>query len=230
VSELQTFASVLTDPGRKRPQNEDSAFGDDQAGVFIVADGSGHRPGVNASGDACSIVMDHLTKADQRVPMAMRLYGAVAAAATRVAQLPGKPIVTMCVVVRDGHGIWIASVGDARAYLLRNGRLARLTRDHRLGNEPGVDPGLPEARANMLTRAIGSGAIAYPDLRWERILAGDVLMLCSDGLWQEIDDARLEHLLGSELSLDEACGRLIEEANARGGRDNISVVVVCIVG
>ena len=108
-------------------------------------------------------------------------------------------------------------MGDNRAYLLRQGRLRRLTEDHSAGDAV--------FRRRELARFIGLKGSVHPDVRTLDLQLGDSLLLCSDGLTNEIDDREIEAILKSSGELEHACRSLVRAALEAGGRDNISVIV-----
>src|SRR5690606_25404175 len=122
--------------------------------------------------------------------------------------------------------------GDSRIYVMRDGNLIQLTKDHSYVQEQ-VDAGVltPEqARyhpySNVITRCVGAGEDVVPDLYQGELRAGDVFLVTSDGLTGMVDDGRLQQLLLSRTSPDRIVGALITEANGRGGLDNITAIVV----
>jgi protein phosphatase len=127
----------------------------------------------------------------------------------------------------------IAHAGDSRAYLLRDGRLRRMTRDHSLLQER-IDLGLLRAddpagdsMRNLITRALGVDPYLEPEIGVHGLRDGDLVLLCSDGLNDMIDDASIEQILREHGDVpDEAARLLVEHANAAGGRDNISVILI----
>ena len=126
----------------------------------------------------------------------------------------------------------LAHLGDSRAYVWRDGKLKRITRDHSLVQEE-VDAGLlteQEAKnsrfAHLVTRALGVTQQAIPELNQWPLEPRDRIMLCSDGLTDMLDDALIETLFAEEPPLSQLLPRLIAAANAAGGKDNISVVLM----
>ncbi len=128
---------------------------------------------------------------------------------------------------------FIANVGDSRTYLVHNGKLARVTRDHSLV-ERLVEAGQIEREEvyehpnrNLVYRSLGAGRSEVDvDIFTERLQPGDALLLCSDGLWEMVRDPQLESILTEVASPGEACDLLIERANENGGEDNITAVLV----
>ncbi|QRZ14428.1 serine/threonine-protein phosphatase (plasmid) [Paracoccus methylovorus] len=240
---LSVRGAGLTHRGAIRDQNEDAILVDPSGQVWAVADGMG---GHLLGGYAADRVIDALeTLADSEEPMAA-LTARFAAADALIAargQSEGAVIgaTAVAAVIRRGR-LTLAWAGDARAYLLRDGRLAGLTRDHSLVQEL-VDAGrlAPEAardhpQANIVTRAVGAGAV--PEFAALDLAAGDRLLLCSDGLTHVLTDPALAETLqatrpGMALAAagtpaDAACARLLQQALAGGGPDNVSVIVVDI--
>jgi len=135
-----------------------------------------------------------------------------------------------------GTRVLVGHVGDSRAYRLRGGRLIQLTRDHSLLQEQ-IDAGLitPEqasfsANKNLVTRAVGVEDSVMLESHLHELLPGDTILLCSDGLSDMLDDARISSLLQSGETL-EACARaLIDAANEAGGKDNIAVILARVHG
>jgi serine/threonine protein phosphatase PrpC len=133
---------------------------------------------------------------------------------------------TLSLALSLSDALIVAHVGDSPAFLFRDGRLLRLTRDHTIGQELG-DRGSAAAHfRHVLTRCIGgSGPVGQPDVARYRLADGDRLLLCTDGLTDMVDDESIARELGRGSPSDEACRALVELALDRGGRDNVTVVV-----
>jgi protein phosphatase len=121
---------------------------------------------------------------------------------------------TLTALLWTGAKLALAHVGDCRAYLLRDGELSRITRDHRVRPE-----------SLLLLKALAGGADPVPDVRLQEVREGDRYLLCSDGLTEAVAEERIKELLAA----DDAVRTLIDEANAAGGPDNVSCVVADIV-
>ena len=235
MGSLSLEHASLTHRGRVRSRNEDALRADAERGLFIVADGMGGHP----AGDVASAEAIEGFAARCRVPgsddgggagvAAAGLHDAVAAASRQVheaaAESPDRRgMGTTLTALQIAGDRWrIAHVGDTRAYLYRAGELRRLTTDHT------VFPG-----SSTLTRAVGTEGGTEPDLEEGPVEDGDLYLLCSDGLTkthseEEIAD-RLAAVDGGTsapgATLDETVRRLVEEANERGGPDNVTVVLV----
>jgi protein phosphatase len=230
----------MTDKGRLRPHNEDALLVREEEGLFAVADGmGGHAAGEVASRLAIEAVTDVLSPVQRRegnIPDLLRQ--AVEEANRRIAsQIDSQPEyrgmgTTVVVAVVDGRQCWIAHVGDSRAYLVRGDGISQLTVDHSFVNELvrlgmlSREQAARDPRRNVVTRALGSGGVAVPDIREHRLESGDLLILCSDGLNTMLHDERiLEVVRTSAGDLEKIGTELIDAANLAGGEDNITVVV-----
>jgi serine/threonine protein phosphatase Stp1 len=223
-----------THPGAVRTHNEDSFVDRPDLGLWAVADGAGgHDAGEVASGmlkDALERVPPGLSASELLAQVRLRVEEVHHALREEAARRGPRSVIASTLVVllaRDGHFacLW---AGDARAYLLRNGELAQVTRDHSLVQEL-VDAGAITAeeaeghpRANVITRAVGAAETLELDKVSNRLLAGDRFLLCSDGLNKTLSDPELALLLVEPGPVE----RLISEALARRASDNITVVAI----
>jgi len=230
-----------------RSGNEDNFFAeaDERRGVFVVADGmGGHAAGEVASEMAVQIISRNLlaltsvldAAAHERLSQAMRdanraIYDRMLAEVDK--QGMGT---TASVLVLSDNQFLIGQIGDSRIYLLRDGALTQLTKDHSYVQEQ-VDAGLltPEqARyhpySNVITRCVGASESVEADLYTGEMKPGDVFLLASDGLTGMVDDRRLQQMLLARSGPGRIVDALIAEANGRGGLDNITAIVIQIVG
>jgi serine/threonine protein phosphatase PrpC len=213
--------------------------------LAVTCDGmGGHSAGREASTTAMRTVVEYLSRKDSDAEPAAALKNAVEAAARDVYAVGGdappelRPGSTcVATLLHDGLAE-IAHVGDSRAYLFRGGELTRLTRDHSMVQQM-VDAGVlsPEDAvdhpdANKITRALGMMETADVELRAEslRLVTGDVLLLCTDGLTDMVEDPDLTMLIGShvEKGPEHLAKVLVEVALARGGWDNVTVQVLVV--
>ncbi|MBA2567360.1 MAG: Stp1/IreP family PP2C-type Ser/Thr phosphatase [Thermoleophilaceae bacterium] len=223
----------LTDVGRQRSSNEDSFL--ESAPVFCVADGMG---GARAGEVASRIAVETLADGDAAAGEAeARLADTARAANRRIYELAQEDDsragmgTTFTAVLVDGGDVVTGHVGDSRLYRLRDDALERLTRDHSLVEElvrrGELDPKEAEShpQRSIITRALGP----EPEVEVETFTcparAGDVYLVCSDGLTSMVSEERLRDLLRADGSLEEAAHRLVEAANDAGGKDNITVVL-----
>jgi len=242
----------LTDPGRQRAGNEDSIAVQPELGLAVLADGmGGHQAGEVASSMAVDIVRRHFVEALARpAPRGKKGRGAKEAVELRAAgeaiRLANSAIYemararpecagmgsTIVVAVFYGDKMCVAHVGDSRLYRFRRGRIEQLTQDHSVIQEL-VSRGLvtrEEAQhsigKNLVTRALGVESGVTPDIAEQTVQNGDIYLLCSDGLNDVITDPEIAQELGKNgANLEETTRRLVALANARGGPDNISVIL-----
>ena len=221
-----------TDTGRVRSHNEDRLLA--TAPLLAVADGMG---GAQAGEVAAQAAVDALERVDPGAgPDALEAAIREANSAIRAmaAVDPGRAgmgtTLTAALIAPDGE-VELFHVGDSRAYLLRSGRLSQLTRDHSVVAEL-IDRGTltPEEaeshpQRNVITRALGAESEVAVDHTRERLTAGDVLVLCTDGLSGIVSEERIESVVAQSPSLEAAAGALVDDANAAGGIDNVTVVL-----
>lgn len=242
----------LTDPGKMRSNNEDNYSLVPEIGLAVLADGmGGHLAGEVASGIAVDIVARKLTEVFAELPAKKKQmgddYSPEAASVLQAIELANSAIFeasttrpecagmgsTIVVAVFYTNKICIAHVGDSRLYRYRDGTLEQMTEDHSMMQEL-LRRGLisaEEARVspnkNVVTRALGIEAGVKPDMREQTLREGDVYLLCSDGLTDVLLDNEIAEFLGQYgQDLEGAVERLVQEANARGGPDNVSIVLV----
>jgi serine/threonine protein phosphatase Stp1 len=237
----QFRAWAVTHPGTVRDHNEDVYVNRPDLGLWAVADGAGgHDAGEVASGliaTALDSIPPELSAEETLTQVRMRMAATHAALRERAARQGHGMIASTVVVLIARHGhfacLW---AGDSRAYLLRDGALARVTRDHSLVQEL-VDSGqITDAeaenhpRANVITRAVGSEAdMVELDKVTDRLVDGDRFLLCSDGLSKELSDAEMLAILRVD-DAEPAAERLVAAALARNARDNVTAVVLEVVG
>lgn len=232
----QLMWGARSDVGCVRPHNEDSYLV--QSPLFCVCDGmGGHAAGEVAS----SIAVETIAKTAPQSADAARLAAAVEAANAAVIEAalnglgkPGMGCTATCAYI-ENDTLAIAHVGDSRAYLLHEGTLIRVTRDHSYVEEL-VDAGeitADEARVHpnrsVITRALGSDPAMYADHFTLHIEEGDRLILCSDGLSSMIPDSDIENIATQSSSAQICVDNLVDAALAAGGHDNVTVVVVDLV-
>lgn len=234
----------LTDIGRHREMNQDMycvhTF-DDRQGFGLVCDGMGGQSAGNIASDmACGIITDKIRKAvetggmeDPRGLLESALREANYSIYKRSMVEPecrGMGTTAVVAFVR-GDTAYCAHVGDSRIYLLRQGRLLQVTRDHSLVQEL-MEKGeiKPEEMRthpgrNMITRAVGVSLTVEADLMQIPLQLGDKMLLCSDGLTNMVPNEQIAAVL-LQNGGEQACALLVEEANNAGGMDNITAVVI----
>jgi protein phosphatase len=222
-----------TDTGRQRRENEDCAFA--RAPVFVVADGMG---GAQAGEVAARIAVDAFAHGlpdsgspEERLASRVQEANQQIWEQSRARREQAGMGTTLTAAYLDDSELAIAHVGDSRAYLFRDGSLRRLTQDHSLVDELVRRGKLTEEQAaehpqrSIITRALGAEPTVEVDTWTYPVRPGDVLLLCSDGLTSMVPEERVEEILRGSMDLKVAAEQLIGEANAAGGRDNITVVL-----
>jgi protein phosphatase len=238
ATDLHWSSASRTDVGMVRKLNEDSVLDLPELGLWAVADGMGGH----SAGDFASAAIVAALSAIPRPSSLGALSSEVRRrlqtvnrrlhdeAAARREQVIGSTVVAL--LARDSHAsvLW---AGDSRAYLYRGGKLLQLSHDHSQVEEL-VSRGLlaPEQAeshpaANVITRAVGVADILELDAETLEIAEDDTLVLCSDGLYRELDEAAIKACLRSG-DCRRSCDELVDAALAQGARDNVSVVVVRI--
>ncbi len=241
-----------SDVGRERAHNEDAILVDGERKLVVLADGmGGYQAGEVASQLAVDVVRDESSAldiseadlgridSDTGISVAMRqLRGAIEKANNRICsvargreELNGMGTTIVAARFYDGR-VGIAHVGDSRCYRMREHKLEQLTRDHSYVQDQ-LEKGLiseedakHSPQKNLITRALGIDAIAEADVKEFRTRPGDIYLLCSDGLSDLVDDEALQAALSPEKAPADHIKYLIDAANANGGRDNISVILV----
>ena len=238
---MHITAAGRTDVGVIRSGNEDSYLMIPDRGIFVVADGmGGHAAGEVASEMAVRFVSRELDSlrglSDEQV--AERMRAAIRAANGAIFQRTltehdkrGMGTTVTSLVLYESRFL-IGQVGDSRAYLLRDGKLSQITKDHSYVQEQ-VDAGYltPEqARthpySNVITRCVGANSDVQPDIYVGSVKPRDVFLLASDGLTGMLEDYQLAELLSPDRMPEEEVDSLIAEANRHGGLDNITAIIV----
>ena len=254
---MRARAAGISDVGLQRDHNEDSFAILNEQELFIVADGmGGHRAGDVASRLATDAIVDFFkATASDDVTWPFHFDARLSEEENRLLtgiRLANRQIVEQSVRARECHGMgttvvgalfsakkrkmFIGHVGDSRAYRVRGGEIIQMTRDHSLVNDYLLAmPELTEEQhselpKNVITRALGMQDQVTVDLQADDVEAGDLYLLCSDGLSGMIEDEEILDVVKDQRDLDTACRRLIALANEHGGEDNITAVIVKIDG
>jgi serine/threonine protein phosphatase PrpC len=245
---------IASDPGRVRTRNEDASLAwqftlvqHGQAplpsGLFIVADGmGGHAQGAEASALSTRLAAGHVVRhialpllsedqnAAERAPIHELLTNGMLMAHQAVVNRYPDSGTTMTLALMMGDSVYIAHVGDSRAYVGERGELRLLTKDHsvaaRLLEMGQASPSEAESQRNVLYKAIGHGADLEPDIVFHSLRWGQYLLLCCDGLWNMLSDETISGIIEMAPTPDIACQHLVSMANENGGEDNISVILV----
>jgi protein phosphatase len=245
--------AALSHPGLRRGSNEDSYGARPDLGLFVVADGmGGHAAGEVASRLAVGAVEGFAAETNgfdrtRTWPFpyetllsleSNRLKAAFLIANRRIADTMARTeglrgMATTCSAILIGaRGASVAHVGDSRLYRLRRGALEQVTRDHSWVEEQVRAGTLTPSAArehpwrNIVTRALAGGEDPEIDVTEPALEAGDRVLLCTDGLHGVVSDARIAEIAGGAEPLETICQILVAEANAAGGPDNITVLVL----
>ncbi|GAB4503891.1 MAG: hypothetical protein Fur0043_08840 [Anaerolineales bacterium] len=255
----QLAASAGQSVGKQREHNEDSLLaltstlagnmGSVPFGLYIVADGmGGHQYGEVASNAAVRVVAGYVLKkfspylfnlnpVQPEESLQEIMQGAVREAQKVIQHEAPSSGTTLTAALVLGQQVTIAHVGDSRAYHIHpDGRAEVITRDHSLVKrleELGhisADQAANYPHRNVLYRALGQGDILEPDIFTIAFPQTGYLMLCSDGLWGVLSDQDIVRIIKEAPNLHRACQSLVEAANSAGGPDNISVVLIQLIG
>lgn len=237
---LKTFS--ITDIGKKRKVNQDFVYTSETSvgnlpNVFIVADGmGGHNAGDYASKVTVEVMVEQIGNSFEKNPV--RIFGkAIDAANDRIRkkasecpELDGMGT-TVVAATCMGRYLQVANVGDSRLYVV-NHEIKQITRDHSLVEEmvrAGV-LGKEEAKnrkdKHIITRAVGAGGSVEPEYFTVELEEGDIVLMCSDGLTNMLEDEEIRMILSSAGDLVEKAQELVDAANRNGGGDNISVILI----
>jgi len=243
------LAAGLSDTGRVRDHNEDAYSIVEDLGLYILSDGmGGHEGGEVASKmvtEALPINMAPILPAssnfhEHQLLEALQqsicnLNRVIHRKASEVTELMGMGATVVACLVRRNIAA-IAHLGDSRAYLMRNGAFEQLTEDHtivdlllKLGQISKKQAEKHPAR-HALTRYVGMEGDMEPEIGLLELKSGDRLLLCSDGLTNEVSNRKIGEILRTESDLNTVCEKLVQTANDAGGRDNITVLIIQVDG
>lgn len=238
---MRIEVSACTDTGRKRSANEDFHAVDEKLGLFVVADGlGGHAAGRRASELGVAVFVDTVARDPQGAGAEvlrraiLRASDAIHEASRAEPGLRGMGT-TLAAIWLRGDEAALAHAGDSRLYLQRQRRLCPLTLDHSLVGERVARGELSRDQArshpsrHVITRALGVLPWLEPDVASIRVQAGDLFLLCSDGISSQLEDSEIERCLELCAASPATAPRtLVELANERGGEDNSTALIVAI--
>lgn len=237
---LKSFS--VTDIGKKRKLNQDFVYVSETPvgnlpNLFIVADGmGGHNAGDYASKCAVETIVREIRGCFEKNPV--RIIGKALRVANDFVRRKAREDeslygmgTTAVVATCMGHYLQVANVGDSRLYII-NDEIRQITRDHSLVEEMirmgGIDREMAKHHPdkNIITRAIGGLDTLEIDFFNEELKAGDLVLMCSDGLTNMLEDGEISQIVKERISIEDKAGKLIEAANDRGGKDNIAVILI----
>lgn len=238
---LKSFS--VTDIGRKRQMNQDYVYSSEEPvgnlpNLFLVADGmGGHNAGDYASRIAVETIVSVAAESPEKEPVRI-LDTAVRSANTRLRvlaegsrELEGMGTTVVAAACED-RTLYVANVGDSRLYMVSGGEIRQITRDHSWVEEMVQRGGIDRKEArnhpdkNIITRAVGAEDTIKVDFFTVQLADGDAVLMCTDGLTNMLEDEEIRMILSGERDIAGKAKALVEAANAKGGRDNISVVLI----
>lgn len=237
---LKTFS--ITDIGLKRKINQDYVFSSEmQVGklpnLFIVADGmGGHKAGDYASREATKIIIESIENSQESSPVklirtAIELANKSLLEKAKESEDYTGMGTTMVVATITEECLYVANVGDSRLYII-NDEITQITKDHSLVEEMVRLGGIDEEAAkyhpkkNVITRAVGGAEEIEIDFFEIKLMPGDVILMCSDGLTNMLDDEEIKLIIEKQRDVIEKAEELVNAANQNGGRDNITVTII----
>jgi protein phosphatase len=233
---VKLVSGVATDRGQIRDNNEDAFLVDDEGSHYAVADGmGGHRGGEVASRTAIEALRASIASGASVDNAITSANTAVLERAAADDELTGMGTTLTAVVVSGAHQLLVGHVGDSRAYLLRDGTLARITEDHslveELVREGRLTPEQAEAHPQraIITRVVGVNTDIDVDMYAVDVDPGDRMIICSDGLTTMLRDREVERIARGERDPQHTADALVAAANTAGGEDNITVIVIDVI-
>lgn len=238
---LRTFS--MTDTGKRRKLNQDYVYTSENPvgnlpNLFLVADGmGGHNAGDYASRYAVESIVEEISLSYEKNPVRI-LKKAIESANAHIREksLESEEMsgmgTTLVAATCIGSRLQVANVGDSRLYLIHEQKITQITRDHSLVEEMVRMGGIDRESArnhpdkNIITRAIGAQDTIEIDFFNEELKPGDMVLMCTDGLTNMLEDEEIRMILGGQRDIVEMAERLIEAANQNGGKDNIAVVLI----
>lgn len=258
MSTVLTNAAGITDVGLKREENEDSFFADSKLGLFVVADGmGGHLAGEVASRTAVDLIIKSFQNWTSTETAEEELFGYPDPSLSRTGnyilsgiRLANKVIHEMAIAHTQYHGMGTtiavlavmpelvisANVGDSRIYMVRDGQIERLSKDHSIVAEQ-VEMGIMTTEEaehsplkHVLTRNLGSSENLDAEIYEIEPTNDDRFILCTDGLTDLVSDDEIQQMVVAENDPENLCRKFIDKALTRGGHDNATIVSVYLTG
>ena len=239
---LKTFS--ITDIGKRRKLNQDYVFASEKPlgnlpNIFIVADGmGGHNAGDYASKYAVETMKEEIAGSFEKSPVKI-LGKAIEAANSHIREkameeddLRGMGTTVVAATCLKDKYLEVANVGDSRLYVVNDSKIEQITRDHSLVEEMVRRGGIDRKSArsypdkNIITRAVGAEDTVTADFFHVELNPGDIVLMCSDGLTNMLEDDEIHMILCSQVNLEEKAEELVKAANQNGGRDNIAVILI----
>ncbi|MFR4352380.1 MAG: Stp1/IreP family PP2C-type Ser/Thr phosphatase [Roseburia sp.] len=238
---MKTFS--MTHIGRRRETNQDYMYTSETAvgnlsNLFLVADGmGGHAAGDYASRFTVEKILEQAKRSTQTGPVTVMREAVIYANRLLIEEANADEMkagmgTTIVAAVCEGESLYTANVGDSRLYIINHEKITQITRDHslveemvRLGELDKADAKVHE-RKNIITRAVGVSDEIAVDFFETRLVPGDTILMCSDGLSNMVEDADIKRIVLGQRDLVEKAETLVRSANENGGSDNITVVLI----
>ncbi len=233
-----------TDKGKHRKNNEDACFVIPKENVYILCDGvGGNNSGEVASRKTVSGIAEYVSANSLEKVRTLRTVRTyfdsclqkinyeILTESRNSVENRGMAT-TLVLTYFTGQRVYAMNVGDSRAYILRDGKLRQITEDHTYVNslvKAGViteEEAVDHENRNMITRAVGADYGVQPDFFSCRIRTGDIIMMCSDGLYDEVPEEDIIRLMSEKKSMNDIASDLVDAANKNGGSDNITTIVL----
>ncbi|MFA5638111.1 MAG: Stp1/IreP family PP2C-type Ser/Thr phosphatase [Anaerovoracaceae bacterium] len=233
-----------SDRGLKRENNEDACFVMPKEGVFVIADGvGGGACGEIASRTAVAMVAEYVrnnpeinitditTAISYFLPCLEEINEKIIVMSETHPENTGMAT-TIVICYVGGKRAYFVNMGDSRGYIYRNDRLRQVTEDHSYVNDLvktgiiTVDAAVKHEKKHMITKALGGDLVAEPDFFKANLQEGDIIMLCTDGLYQEVESVEIKKILAQDHTMNQATSELVKKANQNGGGDNITVICI----
>lgn len=237
---MKTFS--ITDIGKRRQLNQDYVYASDKPvgslpNVFLVADGmGGHNAGDYASKYTVETLVQEITRSKEKNPVKV-IRNAIGIANEHIRRKAEEDEhlygmgTTLVAATCMGNHLQVANVGDSRLYIV-NEKITQITRDHSLVEEMvrmgGIDRETARSHPdkNIITRAIGASETVKVDFFTVELKKGDIVLMCSDGLTNMLEDEEIRVILSGQRDIEEKAEALVKAANNNGGRDNIAVILI----
>lgn len=231
-----------SDKGLRRSNNEDACFVLLLDKVYVVADGvgggnAGEIASRTAVNEIANYVVEHpIANTTNKYAVVNYLQNCLDEANSKIFRMANTyeentGMATTAVIVYAAFGkVFITNVGDSRVYLYRGGQLVQLTEDHTYVNtlvKAGIlskEQAEVDERKNVITKALGAEPTVEPDFFQVEIMKDDIFLICTDGLYDEVENPEIIQVLSKNQSMSDVCSELINRANMNGGRDNITII------
>lgn len=239
------IVSAISDIGKKRESNEDAMFAsqDKNLPLYIVADGmGGHNAGDIASKMAVDIIKDRFISNKENLNSSRKIKKFLENILIETNEIIYNKSIsestcegmgtTVVLAYYFNNKVYIGHVGDSRAYIIRDNNISQITDDHTLVNELIKKGSITESQAlnhpqrNIITQALGTSIEIEFDIDMVDFSVGDILLLCSDGLYNMLDEKNIMETLNEYECLKDGVKALVDKANGNGGVDNITVITI----